>query len=166
MEKEVQLRRCCVHVYIFFSFWNTEGYFDLGSDNSCCTWENFWIAISFNPGRPQGRCLVDLKVKSRYLIPEGGPLNGQASLASSFYLPVSLAFLARHVKHWKRHSNWDSSQTLRASLLLPPTVNTEGGRKPQIACLDSDGTVVFPLSLLFESIDVRLNPHCRDLKWE
>lgn len=101
MEKEDRLGRCvCVYISIF-SPWSTEGYFDLSSDNSCYTWENFWVDISFSPGRPQGRCLVDLKVKSRYLIPGGRSLNKQANLASTFYHPVSLAFLARLIEHRK-----------------------------------------------------------------
>lgn len=43
-------------------FWSAEGDFDPSSDNSCLPWEDFLVALSLRPGKPQGRCLVDLKL--------------------------------------------------------------------------------------------------------
>lgn len=76
MEKDGQLGRCF--------FWSAEEHFDPSSDNSCSTWADFRVDVSFSPGKPQGRCLVDLKAQARHLIPEGGSLNGQEDLASHF----------------------------------------------------------------------------------
>lgn len=67
-------------------FWSAEGHFDPSSDNNCSTWADFWVDVSFSPGKPQGRCLVDLKAQARHLIPEGGSLNGQEDLASHFII--------------------------------------------------------------------------------
>lgn len=67
-------------------FWSAEGHFDPSSDNSCSTWADFRVDVSFSPGKPQGRCLVDLKAQERHLIPEGGSLNEQEDLASHFII--------------------------------------------------------------------------------
>lgn len=44
-------------------FWSTEGAFDPSSDNSCPASESFLLAGSLRPGKPQGRCLVDLEAQ-------------------------------------------------------------------------------------------------------
>lgn len=93
MEKEDQLGRCF--------FWSAEGDFDPSSDNSCSTWADFRVDVSFNPGKPQGRCLVDLKAQGRHLIPEGGSLNGQEELAAHFII-VSVSCFWREPAHTGR----------------------------------------------------------------
>lgn len=85
MEKEDQLGRC-------FFFWSAEGDFDPSSDNSCSTWADFRGDVSFSPGKPPGRCLVDLKAQGRHLIPEGGSLNGQEELAAHFIIVSGSCF--------------------------------------------------------------------------
>lgn len=69
-----------------FFFWSAEGDFDPSSDNSCSTRADFRVDVSLSPGKPPGRCLVDLKAQGRHLIPEGGSLNGQEDLAEHFII--------------------------------------------------------------------------------
>lgn len=44
-------------------FWSIEGAFDPSSDNSCPASEGLLLAVSLRPGKPQGRCLVDLEAQ-------------------------------------------------------------------------------------------------------
>lgn len=130
MEKDDQLGRCF--------FWSAEGDFDPSSDNSCSTWADFRVDVSFSPGKPPGRCLVDLKAQGRHLIPEGGSLSGQQDLAAHFII-VSVSCFWREQCAQEGNSWRDSSRTLN----FFSHCKIKRRQKAKILWLDFVCTIVF-----------------------
>lgn len=119
-------------------FWSAEGDFDPSSDNSCSTWADFRVDGSFSPGKPRGRCLVDLKAQGRHLIPEGGSLSGQEGLAAHFII-VSVSCFWREQRPQEGNSWRDSNRTLN----FFSHCKIKRRQKAKILWLDFVCTIVF-----------------------
>lgn len=105
-------------------FWSTEGAFDPSSDNSCSLWEGPLLTVSLRPGKPQGRCLVDLKAQPSNWHLRKGLWVGKGAWHRVLSLCQSLFWL--ETAHRK--------QTPEGSSVSPefsPIVNAEEGREPE-----------------------------------
>lgn len=104
-------------------FWRTEGAFDPSSDNSCTPWEGFLRAVSLRPGKPQGRCLVDLKAQPSNWHLRKGLWVGKR--AWHRVLSLCQSFSGLETAHRKQTSKGSS-----VSPEFSPIINAEEGREP------------------------------------
>lgn len=106
-------------------FWSTEGDFDPSSDNSCPPWEGFLVALSLRPGKPQGRCLVDLKAQPSNWYLREGLWVGKGAWHQVLSFCQSLSWLDTE------HTGKGLRKGIKSHLDFPPIVKLKEGKKPK-----------------------------------